>query len=182
MSLQFEQHSDTIYSVESIKPRSLHQDVDLNASSLIATDQRSLHISSQGDNAVNQEMNRGKEFNNSSKKLEDRRMDNMEILKELIRPELLIAVPVLYFIGVALKNTKKIKDEYIPLLLGILGIAISGMYIVANMEDFTAKSILMAVFAAVTQGVLISGASVYVNQLIKQAGKEPGTGEKSKTE
>lgn len=109
-------------------------------------------------------------------------MDNMEILKELIRPELLIAVPVLYFIGVALKNTKKIKDEYIPLLLGILGIAISGMYIVANMEDFTTKSILMAVFAAVTQGVLISGASVYVNQLIKQAGKDSGTGEKSKTE
>ena len=36
----------------------------------------------------------------------------------------------------------------------------------------TAEDIVMAVFTAVVQGILVAGLSTYVNQLIKQTNKE----------
>ena len=77
-------------------------------------------------------------------------MDYTEIIKEMIKPELLILIPVLYFIGVAIRKSEKIKNEYIPMLIGI------------------GQGILLAVFTAITQGVLVAGVSVYINQIIKQ--------------
>ncbi len=50
---------------------------------------------------------------------------DIEMLKEFIKPELLILIPVLYFIATAIKNTLLIKDKYIPLVLGLLGIVLA---------------------------------------------------------
>lgn len=83
--------------------------------------------------------------------------------EDYIKPELLILVPVLYAIGVGLKNTKLIKDGYIPAILGACGIALSLLYVLATTE-FSA----MAMFTAITQGILTAAAAVYANQLIKQ--------------
>ena len=44
-----------------------------------------------------------------------------EILKEFVKPELLILIPVLYLIGTGLKNSI-FKDNLIPIALGIFGI------------------------------------------------------------
>lgn len=90
--------------------------------------------------------------------------------QEFIKPELLILIPVLYFIGEAIKKSK-ISNTLIPLLLGCTGILLSGIYLFASTEIIGVQAIATAVFTALTQGVLCAAASVYTNQLIKQAGK-----------
>lgn len=95
-------------------------------------------------------------------------MEYIEPLKNFIKPEILVLVPVLYFIGMAIKRSKKIKNENIPLLIGLIGIAIATLYVAATCEVYGVQGILMAIFTAITQGVLVAGASVYVDQLIKQ--------------
>lgn len=94
----------------------------------------------------------------------------MELL-EYIKPELLVLIPVLYLIGVAVKSSK-IADKYIPFILGGVAIAMSALWIFATSEMGGASDVVMAIFTALTQGVLIAGASVYVNQIIKQTGKD----------
>lgn len=90
---------------------------------------------------------------------------------EYIKPELLVLIPVLYLIGVAVKKSK-IADKFIPWILGGVSVALSALWIVATSYPATAADAALAVFTAITQGVLLAGASVYVNQLVKQTGKE----------
>ena len=52
-------------------------------------------------------------------------MDFTEIVKEFVKPELLVLVPVLYLIGVGIKNAA-IKDKFIPFILGITSIVLCG--------------------------------------------------------
>jgi len=92
----------------------------------------------------------------------------MEQISEFIRPELMVLVPVLYFIGMALKRSTEVTDKWIPLILGACGILLSSVWIVANTVFSGWRDVLMGLFAAFTQGILIAGCSVYVNQLYKQ--------------
>ena len=80
----------------------------------------------------------------------------MEInIMDYIVEQALILIPVLYILGIMLKQTNKIKDWTIPWILLIVGIvgAIALMGLNAN---------------AVIQGILATGMAVYANQLIKQ--------------
>lgn len=74
---------------------------------------------------------------------------------EYIVENALVLIPVLNIIGMIIKNTEKINDKYIPLILlffGVVGtVAILG---------FSPHSIV--------QGVLVTGAAVYGNQVVKQ--------------
>ena len=99
-------------------------------------------------------------------------MDILEALKEYIKPELLVLVLVLYLVGFGLKKTEKVSDKYIPLILGLLGILISSIYVVATSSITGYQSVLMMVFTALVQGILVAGASVYINQVVKQTKKE----------
>lgn len=99
-------------------------------------------------------------------------MDLINAIKEYIRPELLVLVVVLYFIGMGIKHTEWISDKYIPVILGILGIIISAIYVIATSNIMGYKEVLMAIFTSIVQGVLVAGTSVYVNQIIKQNQKE----------
>lgn len=85
---------------------------------------------------------------------------------DYVQPELLVLIPVLYALGSIIKNTEKIKDNYIPALLAVFGIVLSCLYVMAT-DGITATSI----FTAIVQGVLVAAAAVYANQLIKQSGK-----------
>lgn len=96
----------------------------------------------------------------------------MENIMDFVKPELLILIPVLYFIGMGLKHSQAIADKLIPLLLGGAGVLLALLWVLAGLELGSAQDVLWAVFAAVTQGVLCAGCSVYVNQLGKQAGKD----------
>lgn len=95
---------------------------------------------------------------------------DMELLKEFIQPELLVLVPVLYAIGIAIKKSERIKDNYIPAILGIIGIVLAGLWCCSTANLSGGQVIATCIFAAITQGILCASASVFVNQLIKQRG------------
>lgn len=94
----------------------------------------------------------------------------MDILN-YVKPELIVVSVVLYFIGMAIKKSETVKDNYIPYILGLVGILLCGIWVFANSTMATVQEALMAVFTAIVQGVLVAGLSTYVNQLIKQAKK-----------
>ena len=85
--------------------------------------------------------------------------------QDYIKPELLILIPVLYIMGLIIKSTETIKNKYIPALLGLAGIALASLYVIAT-EGLTGTSL----FTAITQGILAAGAAVYANELIDQLG------------
>lgn len=88
-----------------------------------------------------------------------------------IKSELLILVPVLYIVGLGLKKSK-IPDKWIPFILGLTGIVLSVVWVIATTDISGVQEIAWAIFTAVTQGILVAGASVYANQLYIQAKKE----------
>ena len=96
----------------------------------------------------------------------------MEQIINYVKPELLILAIVLYFVGNSLKQSQGVKDKYIPALLGIIGIILSGIWVVATCPLTSSQEIAMAVFTAIVQGVLVAGLSTYVNQILKQSRKE----------
>ena len=95
----------------------------------------------------------------------------MEMLSNYIKPELLVLSVVLYFIGIWMKETEFIKDKYIPSILGILGISLSGIWVLAQCSLQSGPDIAMALFTSIVQGILVAGLSTYANQLIKQSQK-----------
>jgi hypothetical protein len=88
-----------------------------------------------------------------------------EIL-EFVNAELLVLVPVLYVLGVMLKNTLLVKDKFIPLILGGVGVVLAVVWVLATNTITTTQEALQAVFTAFTQGILTTGAAVYINQAI----------------
>lgn len=82
----------------------------------------------------------------------------MENIMNYITENALILIPVLYVLGAMLKGTEKVEDKYIPILLLPVGIVLAMFLVGFNVNG-------------VIQGILITGASVYVNQLVKQVNK-----------
>lgn len=78
---------------------------------------------------------------------------------QYIAQNALILVPVLYIIGMIIKNTEEIKDKYIPIILLVLGI-------------LGAVGIMGVSVDSIIQGILVTGAAVYTNQLIKQSSQK----------
>lgn len=82
----------------------------------------------------------------------------MDILT-YITENALILIPVLLIIGQIIKNIQKIPDKWIPLILlpiGIVGAMALGSWTVDS----------------AIQGVLVTGAAVYGNQIVKQLKKD----------
>ena len=90
---------------------------------------------------------------------------------EFIKPELLILIPVLYFVGIGLKKSK-LPDYRIPLLLGAFSVLLCAAWVIATSDISGACDVACALFIAVTQGILTAGASVYIHQLSVQAKKK----------
>lgn len=97
-------------------------------------------------------------------------MEYVELVKEYISPELLVLVPVMYFIGLGIKKSK-LKDNLIPLILGVVSILLTGLYLFATMDYNSVKEVMLVIFSTLTQGVIIAALSVYFNQLYKQLKK-----------
>lgn len=96
----------------------------------------------------------------------------MEQIMNYIKPELIVVAVVLYFVGMWLKKAQAVKDKYIPLILGGIGIVLCAIWVLATSTIGTGQDIAMAVFTAVVQGILVAGVSTYINQIVKQAGNE----------
>lgn len=88
-------------------------------------------------------------------------------VKEYIKPELLVMVPVLYVIGMMIKRAKFIDDRLIPSILGVVGIVLACVYVLG-----TEPPSMIGAFTAFTQGILAAGMAVYINQQIKQTKKQ----------
>lgn len=75
----------------------------------------------------------------------------------------LAIVVIAYLIGVAAKVSKKVSDEFIPVIVGVAGgiLGVVGMYV---MPDFPANDILNAIAIGIVSGLASTG----VNQAIKQ--------------
>ncbi len=82
----------------------------------------------------------------------------MNILNYVLEPGLVL-IPVLCIIGMMLKGAQWIPDKYIPLILLPAGIAGS-----LGLSGFSANSVV--------QGVFVTGAAVYGNQIAKQLQKQ----------
>ena len=96
----------------------------------------------------------------------------MEQIMNYVKPEFLMLTVVLYFVGFGLKNAGAVKDKYIPLINGAIGIVLCIIWVFATCSCGTLRDIAMAAFTAITQGILVAGLSTYVNQVIKQTTKE----------
>lgn len=96
----------------------------------------------------------------------------MDQIINYVKPELIVVAIVLYFLGMWLKQAAFIKDKYIPLVLGIVGIFVCGIWVTATASFATGQDIASAIFASITQGILVAGLSTYVNQIFKQLNKE----------
>ena len=97
--------------------------------------------------------------------------------QDFIKPELLILIPVLYFVGTAIK-TSKYKDEIIPLTLGLSGVLLSVVYLLATEQIEGVQGVFTALWTGLTQGILCAAAAVYGNQIIKQAEKDRAESQK----
>ena len=82
-------------------------------------------------------------------------MDFMNYIAE----NALILIPVIYIIGMFLKGLKGVSDKYIPFVLMFVSIAFSVAMLGINVDS-------------IIQGILIAGATVLSNQLIKQSKKD----------
>lgn len=81
----------------------------------------------------------------------------MELLN-FITENAIILIPVLVILGQIMKNTQKIPDKWIPLLLLPLGL--SGAMALGGWNIESAL-----------QGILVTGTAVYSNQVVKQLKK-----------
>lgn len=83
-----------------------------------------------------------------------------------VKPELAVLIPMLYGLGLILKHTEKIKDNFIPVILTGVSLVLCCLYVLST-EGVNATSI----FTAVVQGVICVAGAVYTNQLYKQSTK-----------
>ena len=81
----------------------------------------------------------------------------MDFIK-YVTEQALILIPVLYVLGLIIKGTEKVSNKWIPVILLPLGIggAIALMGLNAN---------------AVIQGILVTGVTVFADQVVKQVQK-----------
>lgn len=82
----------------------------------------------------------------------------MELLN-YVTENALIIIPALYIIGAMLKGTERVQDKFIPIILLPIGVAFCISIIGFNTQ-------------AIIQGILVTGASVYADQVIKQINKK----------
>ena len=76
-------------------------------------------------------------------------------------------VVITYLIGLAAKAIPVIKDNYIPIIVGVAGgiLGVIGMYVI---PDFPAEDILNAIAVGIVSGLSSTG----VNQIYKQVKKD----------
>ena len=79
----------------------------------------------------------------------------------------LAIVVIAYLVGLAAKFIPGIKDEAIPVIVGVVGgiLGVLGMYVI---PDFPANDIMNAIAVGIVSGLASTG----VNQIYKQITKE----------
>lgn len=87
---------------------------------------------------------------------------------DFVNPALVVLVPVLLFIGYAIKRTGRIDPRHIPLLLGVAGVLLALLWVLSTSAIATWQEALMAAWTALVQGLLVAAMAVYLHQVKKQ--------------
>lgn len=89
-------------------------------------------------------------------------------LMDFVQKYLIILVIAIYVVGIFLKQTTLVKDNYITVILMIFGITFAVLLVFVN-NDY--KTAFDAVINGVLQGILCWGVAVGINQTTKQLTK-----------
>lgn len=81
-----------------------------------------------------------------------------DVINQYVRAELLILIPVLYAVRKFLQKMK-VKECRIPLIVGISSVVLCALHTFSTVTLTDWACVLMAVFASLTQGLLIAFAS-----------------------
>lgn len=100
-------------------------------------------------------------------------MDFTTMIMDYIKPELLILIPILWYLGRILKSSKKIADWKIPFILLFIAI----LFTVPWMLMFSGMT-LMSVWFGIIQGVLIAMVQGQVYQYKQQLSIKRDTSQK----
>ena len=95
----------------------------------------------------------------------------MEQILQYVKPELLVLVIVLYFLGKGIRRTEKVEERYFPLVLGMAGIGLCAVWVVGTSCLCSGQEAAMALFTALGQGVLVTGLAVWALRRLEK-GKE----------
>ena len=79
----------------------------------------------------------------------------------------LVLVAICYLVGLGSKESEKIKDNWIPVILGVVGgiLGVAGMHVI---PEFPANDIMTAIAVGIVSGLASTG----VNQVYKQVKKD----------
>lgn len=91
---------------------------------------------------------------------------------DYIKPELLVLIPALIFVGYCLKTSTAVADKLIPAVLAAAGVLLAVLYVLATTVITGPQDAAQAVFTAIVQGVLCAAGAVYANQCVKQSTKD----------
>ena len=90
-------------------------------------------------------------------------MDFLQMALKFIRPELLIMIPALWYIGVLMKGTKQIPDWQIPFIILALSIIFATSWVIMTMG-----MVGMSVWVGIMQGIIIAMVQGQFYQYFKQ--------------
>ncbi len=92
----------------------------------------------------------------------------MEQLIDYIDAQYAILIAVLYCLGAVLKSIKVFPNQFIPITLTVLGIALACLSAVSRSAEYANLAAL--IFDGVAQGILCTGMAVYVNEVLVHCG------------
>lgn len=95
----------------------------------------------------------------------------LQMLNTYIDQRLWILIPVLYVI-VRFLDGSKLDKRFVPIVLLAISVALTLVYMLATMDISSFQKLLLAVFCAIVQGVLISGAAVFGGILMQSMKKK----------
>lgn len=93
----------------------------------------------------------------------------MEYIVNYIRPELAVLIPVLAFIGEAIKKQFSVKKS-LPLLLMAIGVSLALIWVL-SVSEFNGTNWLNVIFTAITQGIICTAGAVCGYELFKNVKK-----------
>ena len=93
----------------------------------------------------------------------------MEQLAQYIGANYAILVAVLYFLGCGLKALKPFPNQFIPLALTACGIGLACLSVLSRYQEYANWA--AALFDGVVPGILCTGMSVYVHEVIVHCGQ-----------
>lgn len=97
----------------------------------------------------------------------------MEELMKYIQPELIVLVPICYFLGQSIKNAG-VRGAYVPFINTAVSIVLASLWVIARCPIRTYQEIALAIFTAIVQGALCSAGATLSYEMMKQNKKLKG--------